>query len=91
MSKTLIVSDKTYELLKYMAHKREMKNVEEFLEGFLKGLTEQAAVEETTEWEKELEGRHEQVERIKAFQKQMAEKYNVMPDSVDLIREDRNR
>jgi hypothetical protein len=68
-----------------------MKNVEEFLEGFLKGLTEQLIMEETTKWEKELEGRREQVERIKAFQKQMVEKYGVMPNSVDLIREDRNR
>lgn len=84
MSKTLTVSDKTYKLLKYLARKREMKSVEEFLEGFFKGL-------EAGEREKELESRHEQVERIKAFQRKMAEKYGVMPDSVDLIREDRNR
>ena len=73
MSKTLTVSDKTYELLKYLARKREMKNVEEFLEGFLKGLTEQLSKEEAAEWEKELERRDEQVESIKTFQKRMAE------------------
>ena len=45
MSKTLIVSDKTYESLEHLAHKREMKNVEQFLEE----LTEQIAAEETAE------------------------------------------
>lgn len=87
MSKTLIVSDKTYESLEHLAHKREMETVEQFLEE----LTEQLAKDEAAEWEKELERRHEQVERIKAFQRKMAEKYGVMPNSVDLIREDRNR
>lgn len=87
MSKTLIVSDKTYESLEHLAQRREMKTVEQFLEN----LTERLAAEEAAEWEKELERRREQVERIKAFQKQMAEKYGLMPDSTDLIREDRNR
>ena len=38
-----------------------------------------------------LERRREVVQRINELREQMFEKYGVMPDSVDLIREDRER
>jgi hypothetical protein len=41
--------------------------------------------------EAELSRRSEIVDRILAFQKKMGEKYGVMEDSVELIREDRER
>jgi hypothetical protein len=35
--------------------------------------------------------RHEAIENIRKFQEEMRLKYGVMPDSVELIREDRDR
>ena len=44
------------------------------------------------EWEElELANRREVVDKILEFQNKMGEKYGVMPDSTELIREDRRR
>ncbi len=76
MSVTLTISEKTYKKLQSEAERKGFQNVEQFLE----------------KWEVEnSDNRYEVVERIKEFQKRMREKYGVMPNSVDLIREDRNR
>lgn len=81
MSKTLIVSDETYEKLEALARFRGFQNVEQFLEQ-----DEQLAARQ-----KELARRRENGESIRNFQKQMREKYGEMSDSVELIREDRMR
>lgn len=76
MSVTLTISEKTYKKLQSEAERKGFQNVEQFLE----------------KWELEdNDNRYEVVERIKEFQKRMREKYGIMPNSVDLIREDRNR
>ncbi len=87
MSVTINIPEKTYKSLEYQAHKREFESVEQFLEK----LTEQFEREENDSWEKELKRRREQVERIKEFRQKIKEKYGVMPDSTEIIREDRMR
>jgi hypothetical protein len=87
MSVTLNISEKIYNSLEQQARKRELESVEKFLEK----LTEQFEKEEAAEWEKELERRREVGKRIREFQKKMKDKYGVMPDSAELIREDRLR
>ncbi len=76
MSVTLTISDKTYEKLKTVASSKGFQDVEKFLD----------------EWEElELANTREVVDRILEFQNKMGEKYGVMPDSTELIREDRMR
>ena len=76
MSVTLTISDKTYEKLKTVANSKGFEDIEKFLD----------------EWEElELANRREVVDRIIEFQNKMGEKYGVMPDSTELIREDRMR
>ena len=87
MSVTLTVSEKTYKSLEQQAHKRELESVEQFLEK----LTEQFEESESTEREEKLAERRETVDRILKFQEKMKEKYGVMPDSTELLREDRMR
>ncbi len=87
MSVTINISEKTYKLLEQQAHKRELESVEQFLEK----LTEQFEREEAEAWNKELERRREQGKRIREFRQKMKEKYGVMPDSTEIIREDRMR
>ncbi len=87
MSVTLTVSEKTYKSLEQQARRRELESVEQLLEK----LTEQFANEEADDWEKELERRREQGKRIREFRQKMKEKYGVMPDSTEIIREDRMR
>ena len=87
MSKTLIVSDSIYESLEHQAQRREMQTVEQFLEE----LTKQFKNEEAVEWKNELARRRETGKRIREFRRRMQEKYGVMPDSTELIREDRMR
>ena len=76
MSKTLIISDETYRLLESQARKRELESVEQFLNELAQD---------------ELESRRETVCRIRDFRQKMLEKYGVLPDSTELIREDRMR
>ncbi len=76
MSVTLTISDKTYKKLKNVAQSKGFEDVEKFLD----------------EWEElELVNRREIVDRILEFQDKMGEKYGVMPDSTELVREDRLR
>ncbi len=76
MSVTLTVSEKTYQKLKNVANSKGFEDVEKFL----------------NEWEElELANRRDVVDRILEFQNKMGEKYGVMPNSTELIREDRMR
>ena len=83
MSVTLTISDETYNKLKVSAQVRGKENVEQLLEDW--------EDERAAEWQKELNRRKEVGDKIKAFQKKMYEKYGIMPDSTELIREDRQR
>ena len=76
MSKTVKVSDETYSLLKSRAQRYELDSVERLLDEIAQD---------------ELENRGRVVDRIMEFQKRMGEKYGLMPDSAELIREDRVR
>ena len=87
MSVTLTISEKTYEVLEYQAQKREMNSVEQFLEE----LTKQIESEETIARKDELKERHKVVDGILEFHEKMKDKYGIMPDSTELLREDRMR
>jgi len=76
MSVTLTISEETYQKLKNIAQSRGFEDVGKFLD----------------EWEElELANRREVVDSIRAFRRRMKEKYGVMPDSTELLREDRMR
>jgi hypothetical protein len=83
MSVTLTISEETYRKLQTTAQIHGKKNVEKLLEDW--------SDEQFVEREKELARRKEVGDRIRKFQKQMGKKYGLMPDSTELIREDRNR
>ncbi len=78
MSKTLVISDDLYERLEYVAHQKGLKSIEKLLESW------QAA-------ENDLSKRREIVDRIDVLRSRLFRTYGQMPDSVDLIREDRAR
>ncbi len=83
MRRTLTISDDLYEKLELTAQQNGVP-VESFAENMLEdGLSRV--------WEAELTRRREVVDRILAFQQKMSEKYGVMEDSIELIREDRER
>ena len=82
MSRTITVSDDLYTRLEKAACKRGLANVEQLLEK----VDDAPAVSVN-----ELLRRREVGEWVDAFQARMAEKYGLMPDSVELIREDRER
>lgn len=76
MSVTISVSSETYQKLENVARRKGFDDVEKFLD----------------DWEDdELAERREAVDRIIEFQTRMGEKYGVMPDSTELVREDRER
>ena len=76
MSVTITISDKAYQKLQAVAQGRGFEKVEEFLD----------------EWEElELASRREVVGRILEFHEKMKEKYGLMPDSTEILREDRMR
>lgn len=76
MSVTITISDETYQKLKTVAQSKGFDDVEKFL----------------GEWEElELANRREVVDGIVAFRQKMKEKYGVMEDSTEMIREDRVR
>ncbi len=76
MSVTLTVSEEAYKKLENVARSRGFDDVGKFLD----------------EWEElESANRREVVDDIRLFRERMKEKYGVMPDSTDLIREDRMR
>jgi len=76
MSVTITVSDETYKKLKTVAQSNGFEDVEKFLD----------------EWkEPELANRREVVDGIIAFRQKMKEKYGVMENSTEMLREDRMR
>ena len=81
MSKTLTITDKSYRNLEELARLRGFQSVEQFLEEDLQ-IDERRA---------ELTRRQELGREIRDFQKKTLEKYGVMPDSAEIIREDRAR
>ena len=87
MSVTLTISDKTYQSLENQAQKRELQSVEQFLEE----LTRQFENEEAVEWEKELERRREVGKEMRKLREKIFKEHGIMPDSTELIREDRMR
>ena len=87
MSITLTISEKTYQSLENQAQKRELESVEQFLEE----LTEQFENEEAASRKNESKKRREVVDGILEFQSKMKEKYGVMEDSTEMLREDRMR
>jgi len=76
MSVTITVSDETYQKLKTVARIKGFEDVEKFLD----------------EWkELELANRREVVDGILEFHEKMKEKYGVMENSIEILREDRMR
>ncbi len=71
------IPDELYEWLKKEAQRRGLENAE--------------CVIQELQHAEEMRQRREAVDRIHKLQKEMGEKYGVMKDSVDLIREDRER
>jgi predicted CopG family antitoxin len=82
MSRTITVSDDLYTRLEQAASKRGLANVEQLLEKVDEAPTVSA---------EELRRRREAGEWVEALHAQMVEKYGLMPDSADLVREDRER
>ena len=78
MSKILSISDDLYERLEHAARQKGLKSIEQLLESW------QTA-------EDNLGKRRETVDRIGALRSRLFQRYGEMPDSVDLIREDRDR
>lgn len=86
MSRTITVSDEIYERLETEARARGLKSIEQFLEQLpMRRLEHEPLTEE------ELRRRREAVDRITTLQERLSKTYEMMPDSVDLIREDRER
>ena len=77
MSKTITVSDELYAALERAAQQRGLSSVEQFLEFWQ---TDPVARQ-----------RWEAVERVNRIFEEMSAKYGMMPDSVELLREDRAR
>ena len=76
MSVTLTVSEETFKKLENVARSRGFEDVGKFLD----------------EWEElEFANRREVVEDILEFHEKMKEKYGVMPNSTEMLREDRMR
>lgn len=78
MSRVLTISDDLYGKLEEAAHRHGLTQISELLEHW------QAADEE-------LARRAQTVRQIGAVRERMRATYGEMPDSVDLIREDRGR
>ena len=78
MSRTVTISDELYERLEGEARRRGLATVEEFLEGL--------QIREA-----DLARREEVVREIDHLREGLFARYGVMPDSVDLLREDRAR
>ena len=78
MSKSLVISDDLYERLENSAHQKGLESVEQLLE------TWQTA-------ENDLRRRRKTVEKIDSLRSRLFQVYGKMPDSVDLVREDRTR
>jgi hypothetical protein len=77
MEQTLTISEELYARLEKEAQ--------------LQGLSIERLLEEWERKESELKRREESVGRINEIYERMAAKYGVMPDSAELVREDRER
>jgi predicted CopG family antitoxin len=86
MSRTITVSDHVYERLEAEARARGMKSIEQLLEQLPLPRKEHEPLTE-----EELQRRREVVDRTHEIYEELSQKYGMMPDSVDLIREDRER
>jgi 5'-deoxynucleotidase YfbR-like HD superfamily hydrolase len=76
MGRSIVISERLYEKLEAAARQRGLASVEQLLE----------------EWqarEADFDQRREAVRRIDALRERLREAYGEMPDSVPLIREDR--
>jgi hypothetical protein len=78
----LTISNKLYDRLEAEATKRGMSSVQQLLEGFADG--RDAAADEHVR-------REAAVQRILGLRAKFVAAYGEMPDSVELIREDRER
>jgi predicted CopG family antitoxin len=86
MSRTITVSDQTYQRLEAETRARGLKSIEQLLERLPLPAAENEVLSE-----EELQRRREAVDQIIAIQERLSRTYGMMPDSVDLIREDRER
>jgi hypothetical protein len=83
MSKTLTIPDKLYKALEDAARESDMAiSVEKYAERLL--------AEVLISSEEGIRYRREMIDRIDALHKYMEERYGIVVDSVDLIREDRD-
>ncbi len=78
MNQTLVIPDTLYQRLLSVARERGMENIEQLLETW-------------GNHDHEAEQRQEVVWRIDALRERLFAKYGEMPDSVELIRADRER
>jgi hypothetical protein len=78
MSRTLTIPDELYERLEAEARARGLESVERLLDEFARNGID-------------LDRRREAVERIDSLRESIFAKYGEMPDSVELLREDRAR
>lgn len=78
MSRTLILSDTLHARLKTTAQKRGFNSIEQLLEIWLND-------------EDDTQTRSDNVQKITSLRQDLYKRYGEMPDSVDLLREDRTR
>jgi hypothetical protein len=78
MSRTVEISDELYARLEAEAKRRGLESIERLLEEEVNGSREAVSKEEA-------------VRQILEIQAKMSAKYGLMPDSAELIREDRAR
>ncbi len=87
MSQTLAISESLYSRLQTDAQVRGL-TIEQLIEQAVEECRQKDA---ELKREAELKRREEEVDRINAIYERMKAKYGQMPDSVELIREDRER
>lgn len=78
MSQTLTISDTLYQRLEHAAHERGLQSIEQLLEVW-------------QVFEAEHQQRQQIVQQIDQVRERMFTNYGEMPDSVELLREDRAR
>ena len=94
MSRTVTLPDSVYQRLEAAARDRGLGSVEKLLEQWQWQLTTQTSPQHATltpPSEDELRRRRELVAEIDSIHEDLSARYGVMPDSVELIRKDRER
>jgi hypothetical protein len=86
MSRTITVSEQVYQRLAAAAKASGYSNIEQLLEQL-----PLPRIEHDPLTEDELQRRREVVARTDEIYEELSRKYGTMPDSVELIREDRER